>query len=115
MAVTFADLEAAVKLVCEAAFFELAGISPQTHGCAHLLDLALLFHQSHHGIRRLLIEFHAVGPRHSADMACVLHHRHLKPQTNPEKRNLVFACGLHRTDLALCSALSKPPRNQDPI
>src|SRR5712691_92906 len=67
-----------------------AGIGPEPHRAAHLLDTLLRAHQVNHRVLALRLELARIGVGQLADVASELDNRDLEPEANPEEGELAL-------------------------
>ena len=123
MAVTFADLFAAIDPVHAAAGIDQAIVGPQPHGTAHVaallaaLDPAFAFPFGHQADHRLGTgpELGRAGTFDASQIAGRLDHRHLHAEADAEIGNTAFASQLHRRDLTLGTAFAEAAGHQDAV
>src|ERR1700730_9158815 len=114
MPVPLVNFELAVGAMRERAQLELASPGAEAHGAAHLVDAQQLAQLIDHAMRRLRIEFRAIGLLEFGDVASVFNGRALHAQADPEERNLMLAGVANGVDHPGNAALSEPPRDQNP-
>ena len=115
MAVALADLRGAVDAVREGALAQVAGISAEPHGAAHLLHAEQVAQLVDHGVLGLGVELRGGGAFDAADVARVLDHHALHAETDAEERHLVLARVLDRAHLARGAARAEADRHQDAV
>jgi hypothetical protein len=115
MAVPLPHLGHPVGFVCLRPFQNLAGVRPQPHRSAFLLDAPLIGHEVDHGVWRARVEFGAVRAGEATGMSSQLDHSALLAQALAEEWNMAFPRVADRLDLALDPARAESSGNQDAI
>ena len=92
---------------------QLAGVSSEPHGGAHVGDAALLGHQVDDRMRGESVELGGVGRAQAHQGASGLDDHHLHTEAQAQVRHAVHASVLHGVDHALDAALPEASGNDD--
>src|SRR5438128_735477 len=90
-------------------------IEAEAHRPALVGDRALLGQEVDEVVGGVGLEFRGVGAVQAADVARVLDHRALHPETDPEVRHAPLACVADRLDLALDPPVAEAAGHQDAV
>src|SRR5258708_22432595 len=108
-----ADFELAVSLMRKRSGLRLARPRAEPHGAAHFVHAQQFAQFINHAVRRLRIEFCAVGLLQSGNISSVFNGGALHAQTNAEEGNSVLTRKLNGINHTLNAALAESARNQD--
>ena len=87
-------------------FLQDTGIGPKPHGTALLLNPLLRVHKMNDRMGGFFIKLAGISTREPTDITCKLCHRHLHPQTDPQKGDAVLASIAYRPNFPLAVAQS---------
>ena len=110
-----ADPAFAVQFFEYRIWLQATGISTQAHRASFIDDTGLFFHDINNRIGRVFIKLAGMGRFQTADIARIFHDCNLHPETNAQKRYILFPGILTSRDLTLYAPVTKAARYQNAV